>query len=286
MENSIVNVTENYHQLSDLFTRSNNGELSTLNLDNLTDIVSNLPEITRAIQSFGKKDSQTFSKLTSLTMVASSPYGRLKQCLAIIEKKQSALKENLFLLRKQKNKVAKLNIDKAKLTQLDHDKYYIIDLETIDLEIEEIICNIGNATLYIEGAIKDLGSYQDAYLQIKKNYNIPNDWNEEHYEECEVQEHIKLAFKHAVRDKIMTGRINVGTQEYLEQFGIHPLEADKRVANYLNDEIKKESNDIETLYEFLENAAVKYKDEYKKCMKHIGLTGLVTSNLLYVGNKK
>lgn len=76
------------------------------------------------------------------------------------------------------------------------------------------------------------------------------------------------------------------TQEYLEQFGIHPMEADKRVTSYLTDESNRESCDINTLFEFLENVAVKYKDEYKKCIKHIGLTSLVTNNLLYVGNEK
>lgn len=286
MENSIVNVISDGHQLSDLFSRINNGDLSTLNTDNLKDVLANLPEINRAIQSFGKKDSQTFSKLTSLTMVASSPYGRLKQCLAIIEKKRSALKENLFLLRKQKNKVARLIIKKSRLSQIDRGPYYDVDLEEINLEIEEITCNLSDATLYLEGAVKELGSYQDAYNQIKENYNIPDEWNESHYEECEVQEHLRLAFTHVIRDKIMTGRINVGSQEYLEQFGVHPLEADRAVTEYLTVEQKKEFNDIASLHDIVDALAVKYKDEYLKCCKRIGITNLITKGLLYVGNNK
>ena len=286
MENTTMDITETDIQLKDLFTRSHGELFSTINDDNLNSIMDSLPEIDRAIQSFGKKDSQTFSKLTSLTMIASSPYGRLKQCLAIIVKRQSALKENLFRLQKHKNKIARLTIKRSKHTQMERNEYYDVDLNDIDIEIDEINCGISDAVLYIEGAIKELGSYQDAYLQIKKNYNIPDDWNEKHYEECEIQEHIKLAFRYAVRDKMMTGRINVGTQEYLEQFAVHPLEADRIIAEYLTIEQKKTFNDIDSLFEFLENVAVKYKDEYKKCIRYIGITNLVTTNLLYVGNNK
>jgi len=216
-------------------------------------------------------------------MIASSPYGRLKQCLAIIEKKRSALRDNLFLLQKQRNKLKRLNLEKQKITK---DEFYEIDTEKINIEINEIQCLISDALLYIEGAIKELGSYQDAYLQIKENYKIPDNWDESHYEECEVQEHIKLAIQHAVRDKTMTGRINVGTQEYLEQFGIHPIAVDKLISTYLNGEIKSESiNNIISLYTFIDFAANQFKNEYKKCLERIGLKSLVTSNLLYDGQR-
>jgi len=283
MKNEIVNVINSEHHILELISRVSNGYFSTITNESLNLIISDLDEINRATKSFGKKDSQTFSKLTSLTMVASSPYGRLKQCLAIIEKKRSALRDNLFLLQKQRNKSKRLNLEKQMVTK---DEFYEINIEKIDIEINEIQCLISDAMLYIEGAIKDLGSYQDAYLQIKENYKIPDDWNESHYEECEVQEHIKLAIQHAVRDKTMTGRINVGTQEYLEQFGIHPIAVDKLISAYLNSEIKSENvNNITSLYTFIDFAANQFKDEYKKCLDRIGLKSLVTTNLLYNGSK-
>ena len=207
MKNEIVNVINDETRVLELISRINNSHFSTITVENLNGIISNLDEINRATKSFGKKDSQTFSKLTSLTMVASSPYGRLKQCLAIIEKKRSALRDNLFLLQKQRNKLKRLELEKQMVKK---DEFREVNIEKINIEVSEIQCSISDAMLYIEGAIKELGSYQDAYLQIKENYKIPDDWNESHYEEHEIQEHIKLAIQHAIRDKTMTGRINVG----------------------------------------------------------------------------
>jgi len=284
MVNEIVNVTENNKQLLSLFSRINSGDFSTITSDKLDLIISNLNEIDRATKSFGKKDSQTFSKLTSLTMVASSPYGRLKQCLAIIEKKRSALKENLFLIRKNLNRLKRLEIEKEKLNEEPNNNvYYNVDLEDINIQIDEIQCSSADAIIYIEGAIKEIASYQDAYKQIKSTNNIPNDWNESDYEEFEVQEHIRSAFKFAVRDIIMTGRINVGTQEYLEQFGIHPLHAVNDVQEHITKMRNNGNKDITTLYEFLDYVADKYHKEYRKCIKRIGIETLVTQEFLYNG---
>jgi len=281
MERQIANIIDNETQLLELFSRIDNGKFSTINSDNLSMIISGLDEVNRATKSFGKKDSQTFSKLTSLTMVASSPYGRLKQCLAIIEKKRSALRDNLFLMKKQLNILSRLNVEKQNVKD---DVFKDVERQRLDIETDEITCKMSDAILYVEGAIKELGSYQDAYFQIKEKHNIPDDWSESHYEECEVEEHIKLAFHHAVRDVTMTGRINVGTQEYLEQFGIHPLEADKIVNHYIADLRKIEKRiDIDSLYVFLDDVAVRYRNEHKKCIERIGITNLVTKGLLYGG---
>lgn len=267
-------------QLIDVISRTEQ-TFSTITTDNIALIVAGLDEIERANQSFGKKDSQTFSKLTSLTMVASSPYGRLKQCLAIIEKKRSALRDNVFILKKQMNKLRRLRVD---LTKVTDDEYSDINKEKIQIEIDEINCNMSSSVLYIEGAIKELGSYQDAYNQIKENYKIPDDWDEEHYELHEVQEHIRLAVNHSVRDVIMTGRINVGTQEYLEQFGLNPLAVLKLIIPYIEENMKEDTvPTINTLHKFLDFMAEQFSEEYKKCVGRIGLTELLTKGLLYDG---
>jgi len=281
MITDIENVTHGGHKLTELFSRVNDSGFSTIDYKTITGLIEGLNEVNRATKSFGKKDSQTFSKLTSLTMVASSPYGRLKQCLAIIEKKRSALRDNIFILRKQRNRIKKLNVN---ICEEPEGRFQDINIESFSLEIEEIQCSIADSTLYIEGAVKELASYQDAYVQIKTSHHIPDAWSESHYEQNEVEEHIRLAFQHAVRDKMMTGRINVGTQEYLEQFGVLPSVADHYVTEYLN-EIQKNITkaDIDTLYTFLDKVAVKFKDEYKKCIKQIGLDALVTQPLLYNG---
>jgi len=64
MKNEIVNVINDEHHILELISRVNNGHFSTITNENLNSIISNLDEINRATKSFGKKDSQTFSKLT------------------------------------------------------------------------------------------------------------------------------------------------------------------------------------------------------------------------------
>ena len=118
-----------------------------------------------------------------------------------------------------------------------------------------------------------------------KNNNVPADWNEKDFEEAEVEEHVKMAFLHAVRDVMMTSKLNVGTHEYLEQFGIHPYTAFLLVQNYLGS-IQKNVQDgnfpsVESLYDFLDQMYDNFKDEYKKAVKRIGLDHLLDDDFLY-----
>ena len=48
----------------------------------------------------------------------------------------------------------------------------LIEKETIETNIDEINCTISDSILYIEGALKELASYQDSYFQIKQSFNI------------------------------------------------------------------------------------------------------------------
>jgi len=272
--------------LINIFSRVENIKFSTLTTTDIEDLSITIPEINRAINSFGKKDSQTFSKLTTLSMISSSPYGRLKQCLATIEKKRSALKENLFLIQKNTLAIQRLTYKKIILQDIEHlNQDQIYEINELDIKIQEITSMVADSVLYIEGALKEFISYQDAYFQIKKSHNIPDDWNELDYEQSEISEHIKLAFQHAIRDKIMTMRINVGTQEYLEQIGIHPLEADRWISGYLESELQQDFIDISKLYEFLDNMVIKFENEYKKCMKRIGIINLLTNDVLFTSNR-
>ena len=172
----------------------------------------------------------------SLTMIATSPFHRMKQCLAKIERKRGALKENIYRLRKDRINLERLLDNKQeildKLTELSPNiisttteltteissnsrdfKNLNWALQELEIDIEEKVANIYDSNIYIEAALKEIGHYQTAYEQIKKNYQIPDDWDEKDFEEGEVEEHIKMAFLHAVRDVTMTGRLNVGTHE-------------------------------------------------------------------------
>ena len=65
-------------------------DFKTFDEEKLALVASRMPEINRATRSFGKQNSQATGKLMSLHMIAQSPYRRMKQCLAKIERKRSA----------------------------------------------------------------------------------------------------------------------------------------------------------------------------------------------------
>lgn len=292
-------------------------EFHTLTDESLNQIVEKMPEINRATKAFGKQNSQVTGRLMSLTMLGTSAFHRMKQCLAKIERKRGALKENIYRLRKDKIALERL-IDKRDSLKEELNKIlnpkevepnplegnydttavstHRIDidvrvkelnwsLQEIEIDIEEKVAGISDSNIYVEAALKEIGHYQTAYEQIMKNCQIPEDWNEKDFEEAEVEEHVKMAFLHAVRDVSMTGRLNVGTHEYLEQFGILPHAAFKLVSAYLQDIDKKVAANqvpsINSLYDFLDQMYDNFKGEYTKAVERIGLDHLLDDTFLY-----
>ncbi|KKM62106.1 hypothetical protein LCGC14_1525000 [marine sediment metagenome] len=262
----------------------------------LAKLAKNMPEINRATQAFGRQNSQATGKLMSLNMISQSPYRRLKQCLAKIERKRSALKENIFKLRKEKLKIDKLLYQKQKFedqlivddVSIDHQEIEF-KIQHINIQLQEKAANISDTNLYIEGALKEIGMYQDAYNEIKESYNIPDNWDENDFERCEVEEHVKTAFLHLIRDIEMNGRVNVGTHEYLEQYGVNPRTAIKLVQMYLAniEQMISEGKyaNITVLYDFLDEMYNTFKDEYKHAMRRIGLKKLISEDYLYLEEK-
>lgn len=272
-------------------------DFKTFNQEKLELVASRMPEINRATRSFGKQNSQATGKLMSLHMIAQSPYRRMKQCLAKIERKRSALKENIFKLREQKveldrhlyeqksmlNKIADIQEGKEEGDPILVD----FDLQAIDIKIQKLAADISDSNIYIEGALKEIGMYQEAYEEIRQSYDIPVEWDEGDMERSEIEEHVKTAFLHAIRDTEMTGRLNVGTHEYLEQYGINPHTAYKLVKEYLMVvENHQGGANIELLYDFLDKMYDDFGEEYKKAMKRLGLKTLISENFLYLENKE
>jgi len=262
----------------------------------LAKLAENMPEINRATNVFGRQNSQATGKLMSLNMISQSPYRRLKQCLAKIERKRGALKENIFRLRKEKLEMDRLLYkrrcleDKLSVTEVDVDLQEIkFDIQSIEIEVQEKAANIADTNLYIEGSLKEVGMYQDAYSQIKESYNIPDHWDEEDFEKCEVEEHVKTAFLHTIRDVEMTGRLNCGTHEYLEQYGVNPHTALKLVQIYLSnvERLTTEGKypNVTMLYDFLDEMHNTFKEEYKHAMRRIGLKKLISEDYLYLEDK-
>ena len=274
-------------------------DFKTFDKEKLALVAERMPEINRATRSFGKQNSQATGKLMSLHMIAQSPYRRMKQCLAKIERKRSALKENIFKLRENKVELdrnlykKKLLLEKIRKIE-EGDEYEDLtlldfDLQELDISIQKLAADVSDSNIYIEGALKEIGMYQESYNEIKESFNISDQWDEGDMERAEIEEHVKTAFLHAVRDVEMTGKLNVGTHEYLEQYGINPHTAFTLVREYLQSVESRatqgETLQIKLLYDFLDKMYEDFKDEYKHAMERLGLKTLVSEDFLYIEDK-
>ena len=265
----------------------------------LATIAEKMPEINRATAVFGKKNSQVTGQLMTLAMISQSPYRRLRQCLAQIERKRGAVKENIFKLRRERVELERnLLLRETLITQLKNDDLEVttrmtmeLDVESLNIDIEEKAANISDSVLYIEGAFKEIGMYQNAYGEIKESFDIPEKWDEEDFEKMEVEEHVKTAFLHAIRDVSAHGALGMGTLEYLEQYGINPVTAFDLVTQYLHATrnaagVQGQYPDINSLYSFLDKSYEMFGKEYKKAMDRVGLKNLIKDEFVYKEDKE
>ena len=70
--------------------------LPTMTADQIAEINERMVEIDRANKTLGRRNTQTTNQLMTLTMMTDSPYRRLRQCLAQIQKKRQAIEEAHF----------------------------------------------------------------------------------------------------------------------------------------------------------------------------------------------
>ena len=245
---------------------------SSFNLDSkaLEKIANRLPEIHRAMNTAGRRNTQTTSQLMTLNMAGDEPYRHLRQILAQIEKKKVALEEAAFKLKKEelvKEKLLKKN-DEMSL-----------------LRIAQMDCGLERSRVYVEGAVKEIGMFQDAYDEIREAHGIPDNWDERDAEKAEIRHHIKMGFRTAFQEVMAHGMIGRGSSEYLEQFGIHPQAARKHLFDYVknNEKLLEEGGepDIENFHNFLDAMADKYNDAHKLAMKRIGLKSIVREDFCF-----
>lgn len=250
--------------------------LPSLSEKAIAKIQERMPEIHRATKAFGRTNSPVENKLMSLNMISHSPYKQLKQCLSQIEKKRNALKEAYFKAAKDENKLNQLQ---SKLQDENLDRF---EKRNIEIEITELQSNMADSKIYIEGALKSIGDFQDAYEQIRKNNNIPENWDEKDFIEAEFENHIKSAFQHAMRD-LQCGRAAISTLEYFEQYGIKPAIGYAEARKYI---VENKDENIESLYAWYEEMYEKYKDCPAKAMKHIGLDEIYNEDFIYLEELK
>ncbi len=245
-------------------------DMPTMTPDKVANISKRLVEMDRANHTGGRTNTQTTNQLMTLTMMTDSPYRRLRQCLAQIEKKRTNLEGVYFAFLKE---------------DLEAKEWADTDDELSRINLANYQVNRKRNMIYIEGALKEIGIFQAAYDEIRKNNNIPEDWDEYDSEMDEIRHHIRQAFRQSHRDMVLTGSITQGNAEYLEQYGIHLQTARNVIAKYIAhcEKQLEEGNvpNINSLYEFLDKAVEIFGNEYKHVMAHIGLDGLVRQEFLY-----
>ena len=248
-----------------------NTELAVIDSKKLVKISEKMKEMDRANNSFGKSKTQTTSQLMTLTMMCDAPYRRLRQVLAQIERKRTALEDAAFKLRKNNYRLKKYREKNDELSMIKAD---------------EIQHGMHRSRLYIEGALKELAMYQDTYDEIKEAHNIPDNWDELNMEKEEISNHVRMAFRNCLRNMLVTGGMNMGTLEYLEQFGIHPVTAKKLITDYLAEvEVMVEEGkypSVTHLYDFLDRCAEIFQDAHHAVMSRIGIKNLLKDEYLFM----
>lgn len=269
--------------------------------DKLDVIAERMSEVNRAVRSLGRKNTQVTNRLMTLTMLNGiSPMRMLRQCLSEIENRRAAVRDSKFKLTEN---YVKLNMIRHRIDILEQAQKKLqgdpaiensFNIQLNKIEMERLISSIHDTMIYMEGALKDIASFQSSYLQIIKNKNLPENWDEQDLEEAEVEHHLQMGFLLLFRDILVHGRIGMGTIEYLQQFGVHPMVASELVAEYITKKGKllesyKENqdstlldySDIDDLFTFLKGMSNHFKNEYKKVLKEIGLDKLTEDWYMY-----
>ena len=250
------------------------GGLATITDEKLAIISQKMVAIDRANNTAGRSETQTTNQLMTLTMLTDSPYRRLRQCLAQIEKKRSALDEAYFKMKKK---------------QVLIKQWYEKGDEMSVLKAQEAEHSLMRSKNYIDGAFKEIATFQCAYDEIREAHNIPENWDERDAEEAEIDHHIKQAFRQSHREMVGSGCITSGNMEYLEQYGIHIQTATRLIADYIASEdemiVKGQMPTVAHLYAFLDRMAETFHDAHKTVMQRIGIKELVKEEFLYLEKK-
>ena len=250
------------------------GGLATITDEKLAIISQKMVEVDRACHTAGRSDTQTTNQLMTLTMMTDSPYRRLRQCLAQIEQKRTALEESYFKMKK-----------KAILIK----QWYEKGDEMSVIKAQEAESQAIRQKDYIDAAFKEVATFQCAYDEIRESHNIPEKWDERDAEIAEIDHHIKQAFRQAHRDVVQTGSITGGNMEYMEQYGVHIQTATKIIRDYVASEDKMISEGkmptVEHLYAFLDSMALQFNDAHKLVMKRIGIKEIIKEDFLYLEDK-
>jgi|TARA_B110000263_G_scaffold171890_1_gene149851 hypothetical protein len=233
----------------------------------ILNLTKSLPEFKHSKKMFGRTNSQYTSQLMSMTMLGDGPYHFMKQCSAQIDNKTSALQGVYFKMKKAAYKIKKWE-EKGTEYSL--------------LLAEEARVGLMEASDGISHAIREIKMYQDAYEEIREHHGIDENWDEADFNKLEEENHIRMAFRLAIRRLMENGRIDRSTAEYMEQNGIHPMSGE-RVARQYHQEVTKlldegKAPSVKHFYDFLDSMVEMFKGSHKNTMDRIGIKKIIREN--------
>ena len=124
--------------------------------------------------------------------------------------------------------------------------------------------------------------YQEAYEEICKHHGINENWDEADFNKLEEENHIRMAFRLALRRLMENGSIDRATSEYMEQNGIHPMSGE-RVARQYHQEVTQlldegKAPPVKHFHNFLDYMVELFKGSYKETMDRIGIKKIIREN--------
>ena len=250
-------------------------------------------EILPAMNAFGKRQSQYMNLMMTLNM--ETPARNARQCISEIERRREALREAETRLKRLLLKFKQLRkeyerLKEEPLKEGEDEEERNLKIWKLQVMLEDTYKKIVDQRLYIEGAMKHIHCFSEAYKEIVKNAGMEN-WDEEDFERAEHEFHVKRAFTQAMRDFRNHGCVGVGNQEYFEDCGINPTDAIADIQRYFK-EVEEpllrqgKTIGIEKFYEFLDQMYEKYKDSWKYACKRKGISSTFFEGSLWKRKKK
>jgi hypothetical protein len=231
------------------------------------DIREFMPEMNRACKAFMKRQSQFMDNL--MTVHHHTPLRNLQQILAEMTQAKEALQKAEIGLRKKALEVEEYQ-EKLKSNE---GNYY--EVQKIELEIEERLCDLETSKGYVSGAIRRMANYVKQYNDICERYGIKN-WTEEDFEREEERHHIMTAFDQALSSaRAHGGVIDEGNHIYFSQIGVNGAAAQFYVSKFLESEVKllQQGNEpsVDGYIKFLDNMAKHFQGCSKKMYEYKGM---------------
>lgn len=258
-----------------LLEKLENYEITTAKNTNISlkDVETALVDCSELFDIFNHSHTQFNWKLQNVTHASDAR--NIRQLAAELNSKKRALEDNKFNFIKKKLKL-KIKIEKAEKKKLTETEKQLLDVEIAEMESQMEFLRIA-----YEGAMKDVMVLFSIYNELKEKVIKKYGKLDEEVLELEEGEYwIKRLITQSLRQVRMTGRIDAGNQEALEQIGINPSSALTFILDYLNN--KETKTDDVTLDDFLERCIEKYKGCSDKVLEKRGISSNIIKDNIYL----